>query len=548
MKNYYIVFTLLLYFNILNSQTLEECRNILKKGIDLIDTGNYSKATEYLTKVEIMAVQNNWYEEQFSVNNCLALVYFYASDYGEAMNYYMKAYEIAIKHFPEEESTVLNNIVLIYLDEENYQKALDFQLKAYDIVKKGKDNIKHGVFAYNVAGVLNKLNRPKEAFTYLNEAFRYLKEKDGVYWVYGKIILAESYLKSGEVNMAIKTLEKEYDTSRALEESVVYSELVSMLAEAYQAKGNINKAILYAQEGLKEENDLSAKKKLYNHLASYNYQIKDYEKALKYKDTVLNISDSITKIKNTKLYENNKIKFDLQNYKNALENKQERLSLERIIYSSTLIITLILSFLIYRLFKIKWQKEKQQKEIIEHEQKIILLELEKEKNEHLLLEEHLKNVEKDALLEQEQLQNEIEQKNRALSAKALYLSGRNQMIEEIIISLKKLPSISNNETLKDQLRSLKQYLRSDNEWDNFIKHFEDVNQGWLTSLKELHPELNSNDIRFICYVYMNLNTKEICSIFNITPEACRKRRTRIAKKMNAPDGDTLYEYLSKLGV
>ena len=93
---------------------------------------------------------------------------------------------------------------------------------------------------------------------------------------------------------------------------------------------------------------------------------------------------------------------------------------------------------------------------------------------------------------------------------------------------------------------MKGLIKSDNEWEDFIKHFEEVNQGFLSDVKEKHPELNANDLRFISYVYMNLTTKEIAAILSITAGACRKRKERISKKMNLTDSSKLYDYLSTI--
>jgi len=55
-----------------------------------------------------------------------------------------------------------------------------------------------------------------------------------------------------------------------------------------------------------------------------------------------------------------------------------------------------------------------------------------------------------------------------------------------------------------------------------------------------------NDIRFLSYLYMNLSIKEISSLLNITPDACRKRKERIAKKMGLQETAELFPYLSHI--
>ena len=172
--------------------------------------------------------------------------------------------------------------------------------------------------------------------------------------------------------------------------------------------------------------------------------------------------------------------------------------------------------------------------------------LEKELNEHLLLEKQLKAQNDEAQLKQERLKNKISEKNRQLSAKALYLSNRNEMIGEIIDSLTEIGVVAKNHDVSNYIRTLKNYLKADNEWNDFIKHFEKVNPGFLKDIKKEHPNLNKKDIRFLCYIYMNLDTKEICTVFNITPDACRKRKRRLIIKMGLDEKKSLYDYLLKV--
>jgi len=144
------------------------------------------------------------------------------------------------------------------------------------------------------------------------------------------------------------------------------------------------------------------------------------------------------------------------------------------------------------------------------------------------------------------LQKEIELRNRKLSARALYLSGRNQLINNLLLFIENIPELSKVPALDKQIKHLKDYLRDDNEWETFLSHFEEVNPGFLAKVRKLHPVLTSNDMRYIAYIYMNLTTKEISSLLNITIYASKKRKERIIAKMNLSNDITLYSYLSNI--
>src|SRR5690606_23236681 len=163
-----------------------------------------------------------------------------------------------------------------------------------------------------------------------------------------------------------------------------------------------------------------------------------------------------------------------------------QLNAERKIFGAAVGAFLILIFLVYRIYRNKAVQELQKKEIALRENKIIALELEKKNQEHLILEKQLKTMESQSLLEQEQL------KNRQLTSKALYLSSRNEIIEELIQSLSRMPEVNSNAELKKILRQLNENVQPDEHWNSFFTHFEEVNQGLITQLKNRHPDLNAN--------------------------------------------------------
>ena len=185
---------------------------------------------------------------------------------------------------------------------------------------------------------------------------------------------------------------------------------------------------------------------------------------------------------------------------------------------------------------------------IKHRQRktIVELELAKEKSDYLLIQKQLHEQETLALLEQERFKNELEVKNRKLTAKALYLSSKNDLIEEVLQSLSQNTEIVENLELKKQIRELKNHLKTDTQWDSFFTHFEEINQGFLDRLRHKHDKLTPSDIRYITYLYMNLSNKEIASLLNITPQSCRKRKERLSSKLNIPDNTTLHNYLSMI--
>lgn len=524
--------------------TITKCDSLIRNGVDAMWKKDHVKSLELLTEARNMADKNRWYKQLFLATNNIGANYYSLLEYGEALNYYLESYTIAVKELePKYEMIVLNNIAILYSKEKNFDKAQEYFKKAYDIAKENNDGVKVGVYAMNLGNVANETNRLAEAREYIIESIPYLK-KDPELLMLAQVGLAENDLLMGNARQAREKAENLYRNAVNLNFNDTGISLKLIIIKGFLAEKMFDQAAKNALELLATKPNLDTKRMAFELLSEIYSKKGAYNMALQYKDSVIVAGQQLHDIKNGRLFENNRVKFEIQNYKNEIALNEEKLATERKLfyYILAVIIAIVtITILILRNISVKL---KQKKLIAERHEKIIALELEKEKNDNLLLEKQIREKETNALLEQERLKNEIEARNRKLSAKALYLSGRNQLIEDIIASLSEIPDLSKNHSLSSHIKTLKNHLRTDGEWDSFITHFEEVNHGFLNRLKTLHPSLTANDIRFISYIYMNLSTKEIAAMFNITGEACRKRKERIAAKMELPQDISLYDYLS----
>lgn len=525
----------------------DECENLFEQGQEAFVKKEYSNALEYFTQGELLAQQHDLYEKVYFAKNYIGIIYYNLHNYSEALNYYWDAYAYALKHLGYiQEVATLNNIAILYGEDHQYEKSKEYLQKAYDIVQKENDSLRIGHYAINL-GILNaRNNNYEEAKNLLYKALDYVPEDESHMILKAWSALSEVYIHLKDYEESKKIIDRIYDDVRQLPEKDIYLSVLVQLSDYYYYKKDFDQAILMCQKAMNTDNWEPHKIRLYEQLFKINYEIKSYDKALEYKDAIIKVKDSIYQSKSDQIYEGNKVKFELQTYIHELKSNQKQLASQRKIFIFSMIVFLILIFLVYRIYRNRARVEVQKKAIALREKKIISLELDKKNQEHLLLEKQLKTIEIQSLLEQEQLKNEVEQKNRQLASKALYLSSRNEIIKELIQSLSGFPEIKLNTELNKILKQLHENVQPDEHWNSFFTHFEEVNQGFLKELKNRHPDLNANDIRFICYVFMNLSNKEICSIFNITPEACRKRKERIFKKIGLENGASLYTYLSQI--
>lgn len=548
-KSYSKIAVVLLYLFLSTSaiaNTIAHCDSLIKSGIDAMWKKDHVKSLELLTEARNLAEKNRWYKQQFLATNNIGANYYALLDYGEALNYYLDSYTIAVKELePKYEMVVLNNIAILYSKEENYEKAKEYFKKAYDIAKENKDAVKLGLYAMNLGSVANETRNLQEARNYIIESLPLLKA-DPELLMLAESGLAENELLLGHARQAREKAQNIYNRVGNPNFNDLGLTLMLIIARSYAHEGNYAEAVKATNSILGTKPNLEAKKSIYEVFADIYTKSKEYNKALQYKDSIIGIEGKLNTIKNGRLFETNRVKFEIQDYKNQIAINAEKLSAERKLFYYIIAVIIAIVTIIILVLRNLSVKHRQKQLIAESSQNAMALELEKEKNENLLLEQQIKEKETTALLEQERLKSEIEARNRKLSAKALYLSGRNELIEEILSSLSGTTELARNPALAGHIKTLKSHLKTNDEWDSFITHFEEVNNNFLNRLKLAHPSLTANDIRFIAYIYMNLSTKEIASMLNITAEACRKRKERIATKMELPAHTSLYDYLSAI--
>ena len=523
---------------------IQECNDLIQSGVEAMHGKEHAQSLELLTKAKTIAEDNNWHREQFLAINNIGANYYSMLDYGEALDNYLEAYTIAIKELDEDyEMVVLNNIAILYSKEKQFDKAEEYFEKAYQIAKQKGDGVKIGMYAVNLGLVNNEQNELEKAKIYLDEAINLLKERPDIL-MQAEIALADNLFREEKYEASKKIIEELLPQLKDKAYQEHRLELFILLSKIAESENRIGQAIEHANKALRETASLDNKIIVFEQLSKLQIKNNDFLKAINAKDSILKAKDELTNKKNSRLFETNKVKFEVQTYQSELLENQQRLTSQRkTIYLIAGLSVLIIALIAWAL-RNSYIKNKQRKALHKRTQEIISLELEKEKSDNLLLEKQLKEKETRALLEQEKLKNEIENKNRKLAAKALHLSNRNELIEDIIKSLSRQLEVSKNPKLRAYIKQLKNHLQTDAEWESFLTHFEEVNHGFLKSLKEKHANLTSNDIRFLSYMYMNLSIKEISLLLNITPEACRKRKERICKKIGLDKETELYDYIS----
>lgn len=521
------------------------CDSLIKVGT-LLSGKDELKALSILTKAQTMAKKNKWMGHLSNATNNIGVCYYNLMDYNEALKYYREAYTIAKEENNSQyQMMALNNIAAIYGKEKDTDKAAAYFQKAYEVAKKAKDTMYISAYSLNLGIAAQEKGEYKEARQFYERALKYSKKIPHLKTIILTAI-AENDLEQGNTQKARANAIQLYSGMKEKKGSQTAVTQVLIVAKSYFNEGNYEQAERYAKTGLSlnPEADLETEKTIYEILADTYTARKLYKEAVILKDSVLALEKRLTIIKNGRELEQNKVKFEIQEYKNEIELKEATIATERRLFYSIAGGMAAVLLLIIVVLRNRVMKHREKKLIAENNHKELALQLALQESEALLKEKQFHEKQHEILLEQEKLKNEIEYKNRKLSSKALHASGKYQMIEDVIGMLSNEAEVVKLPAVQKHIRYLRNSLHANDEWEGFLIHFEEVNQGFLTRLKNLHPNLNANDIRFICYVYMNLNAKEIAAMLNISQDAGRKRKERVAQKIGLQDSTSLYAYLS----
>lgn len=155
--------------------------------------------------------------------------------------------------------------------------------------------------------------------------------------------------------------------------------------------------------------------------------------------------------------------------------------------------------------------------------------------------------EKIGQLKQEKAETELAYKQRELVATSMHLVQKKEILETVKNGLKDIrkktedPAIT--KLIQDLILMLRQDAIFDDGWKQFLAHFNEMNEDFFRHLKADFPDLTPKDLKLCAYLRMNLSTKEMAALQNVTVRGIEASRYRLRKKFNISAEVNLTEFL-----
>ncbi|WP_276380663.1 triple tyrosine motif-containing protein [Flavobacterium sp. H4147] len=165
-----------------------------------------------------------------------------------------------------------------------------------------------------------------------------------------------------------------------------------------------------------------------------------------------------------------------------------------------------------------------------------------EENNLLLEIQELENEQRLMKLRNEQLSQDVDNKNRELAVSTMSLNSKNELLAFIKEDLKKTAQ-NDSSNIKSVISTINKNITEEDSWNVFKEAFDNADKDFLKRIKQMHPALTPNDLRLCAYLRLNLSSKEIAPLFNISVRSVEIKRYRLRKKMDLQHENGLVEYI-----
>ncbi len=507
---------------------------------DYYEQGDYVKA---MMKTEESLKKSSEANDEFGIAVSLQLlgnIHHFLGNYEEAQKYLLQGLDIIGKS--KNRIRYADGLVYLasnYLARKMHSKALENLYEAIHIYKKAGDSL-FLAQAMNNAGYIHYSQKSYDSATYYFNRAVQLSE----YTQNNSILLLALNNKGSIAKDRENFREAKFFYKRALKLAKEYKDNLRIaivqnnLGELLAAQGKLYLALNHYDSSLNIAQTIGSKSTMkesylqksnaWSDLGNYQKALENYKLYELMKDSLYNEAKTRKIEEMEARYEKARNEKEIAVQKSQIDILSKDLELQRI-RQIALFIGLIATILLGIYFVFTLRNKMKRNRLIR-------------KQERLLEEEKLKNAE----LQRDNYEKELAIKKNELTSHALQIVQKNELLDSLKSQITEFESHSKTENQGD-LRKLKHMIngsaQSDKEWINFNRHFDQVHQGFLTRLKSEYPVLTSNDLRLSAMMKLNLSSKEVAAILNITPESVKKARYRLRKKLGLPEESDLHSFL-----
>ncbi|RLD66152.1 MAG: hypothetical protein DRI84_05345 [Bacteroidetes bacterium] len=461
-------------------------------------------------------------------------IYLAKDEYVDALITYNKALKISKENnYKNIIPNLHNNLGVLYLSIEDYDDANTYFEQAHKLFMQNGDSYSATLALINISFINSMLGNNEGAIKGYLGVIDFFTEKEN--WLdiadaYNRISII--YYSEDNYDKSLDYLQKSLNTLNRLNlnfegpSAVIKADIYANAANVYYELDKLEKSQGYAQQAIRLSLDNSFKKNVYENarvLATIYDKYNQADSSLFYHKLFVQYYDDFQKELDIKRI----TKIKMQNEFNDIIKVKEKAEIiykanqERKELINIIIIGLVLSLGIIGILLYLNQKKKTAKSILQF---------------------------KNSVLEKQQLENDIEYKNKELATNMMYLIEKNEFIKSVaekLVDIKDDVKKSNQDFIYQTIKELNQNSSS-KIWDEFEIRFKEVHSDFYEKLHIKHPDLTPNEIKICAFLKLNMSTKDICAITHQSEKSVNMARYRLRKKLNIDQDENLIQYLVQL--
>ena len=408
----------------------------------------------------------------------------------------------------------LNGVAVVNKKQGNYKKAIDYFTETEHLSRASGELYTTYAAIGNRAMVYKSMGQYKKAFADFPDVYHFY---DSVNYPLGRLSARSNMLviknRMKDYVDALKYGEEALKLSRELEKKQTESDVLNEMGISYLGLGKPVEAARYAEASKKLADEtyyVEKQKDARKTLADI------YEETGNYKDALINfkeyktLHDSIFQKEKSNQVLELQTRYETAEKEKSIQELEAKAEIDRLnrnyLIGGIGLLIVLFSIILNR----EMQRRKKARQLAE--------------------------------AEKARLQDQIDFKNRELTTQALNLARKNEMLQEIkndLESFGQRARVENPENMKGVFRKINFDKQIDKNWEQFTQTFTQTNASFIQNLTTNYPDLTKNDLRLAALLRMNLSSKDIATILNISDDGVKKARYRLRKKLNLDTSENL---------
>jgi len=477
---------------------------------------DYARMLDYATKSKELAEKLGMKREMALAFDALGVIYDDFGDKDKSSEYFFKSlkiYEELNDNRGMAQASI--RIGILYYQQKNYTKALEYFFISLDLAKKS--NSQDGVASNlnSIANVYSDQNEFQKALKNYTEALS-IALQTGDLRREGSISLSigSTYLKMHDYKQSVTFFQRALSIFKKLNNQLRIAKCQVQFGEFYFATKDYPKGLIIAGEALEKSQKQGFKDIELNAaqlLHKLSLAMKDTLKAYHYAILESQLKDSLTNGEKLKTLTKLEAQHQFDKEQTLKTIVQQRKDFITIIIIISLLSAMVILFLIWARQKVKVRN---------------------------------------AMLEKESLEKELDFKNKEMVLNVMSLMKKNEMLADLSEKLIKIDSEATTPEGKDTIKKVARELQKNQEeeiWKEFSLRFKEVHGEFYDKLLAKFPTLSPNDLKLCAFLRLNMSSKDIAALTGQRVTSLETARYRLRQKLGIANADVnLITFLSQV--